>query len=52
MEKAWKVLVILFFVNLVIYVTGGFVYENFLVKFLEPASKKLSPYGVEILHLR
>lgn len=52
MEKAWKLLIIVVFINLVVYIVGTIVYENFFPKILDPAGKKLAPYGIEILHLR
>lgn len=52
MAKAWQLFLAVVFINLVIYIVGVIIYENFLVQILGPAAEKLAPYGVEILHLR
>lgn len=52
MDKAWKLLLILVFINFVIYIVGTIAYKDIFTKVLNPAGEKLAPYGIEILHLR
>lgn len=52
MDKAFNLLKTVFLIGLIVYLIGLGISEEALMKFIQEAGSKLSPYVIEILHLR
>lgn len=52
MDKAFNLLKTVFIIGLIVYIIGLGISEEMLLSFIKEAGSKLSPYIIEILHLR
>lgn len=52
MDKAFNLLKIVFIISLIMYLIGLGISEEQLFAFIKTTGEKLSPYIIEILHLK
>lgn len=52
MDRAFDFIKIIIFLATLIYIIGFVISDEFLINFVKEGGSKLSPYGIEILHLR